>query len=233
MSNVSLLDWINIDDSSQCEWAKNYLFKKGYVIKADTYEHFFHEINIALHDKAQINPKNVLTLISLMKSGWRAEKHRKSLNKRSYSFVMSKEAGKQLKKLAGKMPLNQTLELIINNEHKLLIEDRGREASFKFAQKIAKGDYNEQISELGAQIRLKEKEISTLNSKIGFHLEKIRMLLDKSCLQEQCILEGLKSLHDISADQVEKAKTKSSSEFETYKQIVKMKFADISHLRRL
>lgn len=113
-------DWIFENDSSQCEWALNYLQKKKDLstlvhLAINTDKTPYNIVITALSRIPESLEKK--ELIRLMKRAWSRRKNAiKHDNKKECTYNIDFLAIKKLHKLANNegMPLNKTLELLIN-----------------------------------------------------------------------------------------------------------------------
>lgn len=173
MSLDSRFSWIDLKDSEQVSWAVSYLIGKGIIegsttIRSQpqsTLHSFIEQISTAIQ-----HSDSTELLIRKMKTAWSQKKNRSHLRgKKGYTFVMSSSIGDKLKRLSGKTPVNQALEMLIDDidsfrkglkkEHDELMEKRQGENKSPFtASKNSKA----QIDKLTAIQNAEEKLIKDL-----------------------------------------------------------------------
>lgn len=123
------LGWIDQQDRNQCEWAVNYLVAHQFALPgSSTFAMYFDGIEYELSRRAAMSPDSrdaAVSLIKKMRAAWNAKKNRsKSRGRKAYSYVMSTDIEKKMRKLAGSNPINLTLEGIIDREYQLYVSDQ-------------------------------------------------------------------------------------------------------------
>ncbi|MCG6201051.1 hypothetical protein [Psychromonas antarctica] len=116
---MSKTDWIDKNNSAQCKWALNYLLK---INNNPTKIHLAIEPNATSYNLVLTalshapNSLETKELRRLMMGAWRRRKNALSDNKIERSYNLNISAINKLEKLAKKqkMPLNKTVELLIN-----------------------------------------------------------------------------------------------------------------------
>jgi len=121
-----LIDWIKTDDPAMCEWIHNYLSKKDKLLPINKKSSNFDEIckyQVRLLKNRREDTKEYRDLINKMRDAWRQQRYRKAhqtKSRKQLNFVLSKQRSKELDFLSKRMklPRNQTIEFLINQEHK-------------------------------------------------------------------------------------------------------------------
>lgn len=118
--DADLLNWINSENAEQMQWANEYLAQRLPLGKLIKNSQSGLEISMNNHHHSVFISPEIKLLVNKMRAAWRQYKFRSKQNgKKTYSFVMSTNIGKQLKDLAGagEGKVTKTLEILINNSH--------------------------------------------------------------------------------------------------------------------
>jgi hypothetical protein len=128
-SQTGWIGWIDLNDQSQCKWATSYLAAHGYGQVGSTPSLInFENIEREMIYRASLSTDSrvaTASFIKTMRAAWNAKKNRdKSGGRKAYSYVMSTVVENQIRELAGKNPINVTLEGIIDREYQLYVNDQ-------------------------------------------------------------------------------------------------------------
>lgn len=165
MSNNDWLEWIDLKNTIQCEWATQYIRKN--TSNPWDLPPILSKENICLYNNYLTNNyfrdfEELSSLIKHMKDAWRQKKHRSAKNdKKSYSFMMSESIHNKLKKISAdrKTTITDTLEEIINQENQTLI-------NYKFTMLRVRKGFREKVLSLNNDIDKRKNTIKELKSEL-------------------------------------------------------------------
>ena len=135
-STKDWLDWIELKDKKQCEWALTYLNKHSITSDQLRTTSDIERINKTLNYR---DIDSATLFIIKMKRAWNQKKSRdKSNGRKAYSFVMDTKIASKLKEISGDYPLYQTLEYLIEADRLLRANQKRLQDQLNYQKEVAK-----------------------------------------------------------------------------------------------
>jgi hypothetical protein len=217
-STKDWLDWIELKDKKQCEWALTYLNKHSISSDQLRTTSDIERINKTLNYR---DIDSATLFIIKMKAAWNQKKSRdKSNGRKAYSFVMDTKIAAKLKEISGDNPLYQTLEelieqgFVLNKNEAILLEIEKQQK--KLDSTSEKAD------------RLLRANQKRLQDQLNYQKEvaKLRLDLIKGLLLENCTNEILLERHALtdklpSLEEQELALKNRDKQLEFYEETIK------------
>lgn len=230
------LGWLNPEDRTQYRWAVSYLISNGFGepgrVKPSTY---LENIEQELIDRADLNPDSLdstLSFIKRMRAAWNAKKNRDtSRGRKAYSYVMSTDIEHKIRELAGKRPINETLEKIIDREYQHFKNDRKAFQLDLRTQRDHRERLQYKIDELTSHLENFKDQLEAEKAARKIMAETIKDLYLKIATQEIILRHANITKIDLTLDEQTEAITNQETRFDFFNRSLHAEFSAMGRRR--